>query len=88
MQGAVKTPQKIADIRTAYSRSSPTIGPVSSPAPNTKKQPLGKEVFQKEAEVNELTNMLVTKMNIPLEPNSYGKTTNAYTYLDRRKSNY
>ncbi|XP_055343947.1 lipoma-preferred partner homolog [Paramacrobiotus metropolitanus] len=75
LQGGIRTPQKISDIRTAYSRSTPTIGPVSLPAPGTKKKQLERSVFEKEAEVNALTNLMVTKMNIPLDPNSYGLCT-------------
>ena len=73
LHGNIQKVQKISDLRTLYHRNTPQIGPVSTPPSGTKKKALDKAVFENESEVNNLTNLLVTKMNIPLEPNSYGK---------------
>ncbi|GAU94812.1 hypothetical protein RvY_06524 [Ramazzottius varieornatus] len=75
LHGNIQKVQKISDLRTLYHRNTPQIGPVSSPPSGTKKKPLDNSVFQTESEVNNLTNLLVTKMNIPLDPNSYGLCT-------------
>lgn len=54
-------------------RNTPNIDKVSHPPPGTKKKPLDEASYKNEDAVNELTNLMVTKMNIELEPNSYGK---------------
>ena len=69
-----KKPQTIYDIRSVYARSTPDIvGKVSAPPKGTKQRPLDKAVYENEDIVSDLTRLLVTKMNIELEPNSYGE---------------
>ncbi|OWA51424.1 hypothetical protein BV898_15907 [Hypsibius exemplaris] len=79
-----KKPQTIYDVRSVYVRVTPDINKVSMPPPGTKRKPLDQATYENADVVSDLTRLMVTKMNIELEPNSYGLCTTCLRSCDTR----